>query len=133
LRRSDVTTAEQLSNLMEFDRVIYVDESGEASNQTYAIDAPEAPEAYWRDGEDVILSGGSSDWTLLRGASGQHAYQGACMHESEYIGGGLARNILETHGYWVSLVVYDEAPEDEDADQIVGWALAYHEPTGEVA
>lgn len=115
-----------LSKVMDFDRVILIDEAGEIHDRTYHIDAPETPEAYWRDGEDVVLVG-DSRWTLLRGASGQHAYQGACMHESEFIGGGLARNILDTHGYWVSLVVYDETPEDEDADPIVGWALAYME------
>ena len=66
-------------------------------------------------------------WELLSGLSGQYGYSGPHMHASEYIGGGLARHILETAGFYVVTVVtpmpFDEC-EEADFDE---WVIAYTE------
>lgn len=41
------------------------------------------------------------------------------MHTSEYIGGGLARDILAQPGYYVALVEYPSDGGEPD-----GWAVA---------
>lgn len=49
------------------------------------------------------------------------------MHNSEYIGGGMERDILSTPGYYVALVCY-YFPEEEGGDmESEGWAVAYRE------
>lgn len=101
-------TADTLNDRMEFDHVIEVLPSGEVvdRNDIYA------PSLY--DGE-LDAKG----WSLLNGWSGQDRYAGPIMHASEFIGGGMARWILETPGVYVALVDYDD-----DDDGPTGWAVA---------
>lgn len=85
-----------LSDLMEFDCPITVHADGRIT------DAPRdlyAPDLY--DGE---LQG--DGWTLLDGYSGQDRYAGPIMHSSEFIGGGMARDILAEPGTYVAVVCY---------------------------
>jgi hypothetical protein len=51
------------------------------------------------------------------------------MHNSEFIGGGLERLILETPGYYVAVYCTwtPEDDADEDEDTVEGWAVAYRE------
>lgn len=100
-----------LNNLMEFDHVIEVHEDGTVSERSDIY----APECF---GDEMILG-----WTLLRGYSGQWKYSGPVMHDSEFIGGGMARDILSTPGVYVAVIVYDLNAKD-DEDNIAGWAVA---------
>lgn len=105
-------TEDTLSDVMEFDTVIRVNEDGTVDVLEDAI----SPSL-----EDGNVGKG---WELLNGFSGQYSYAGPIMHESEFIGGGMARHILSTPGLYVSLVSY-YTPEDEDEDNIDGWAVAF--------
>lgn len=106
-------TEDTLSDVMEFDTVIRVNENGTVD----VLRDMNTPDLY-----DGYLMG--DGWELLNGFSGQYGYSGPIMHESEFIGGGIARYILSTPGLYVSLVSY-YTPETEEDDNIDGWAVAY--------
>jgi len=96
-----------LNDVMGFDHVIVIGEGGTVAD-AQGIYAPEL-----HDGEV------SPGWTLLNGYSGQDRYSGPIMHASEFIGGGMADDILSTPGVYVALVDY--AGDDSESD---GWAVA---------
>jgi hypothetical protein len=103
-----------LNEIMEFDHVVEVRENGTVSDGPPGVYAPDL----W-DGE---LQG--DGWTLMSGYTGQQD-GGDIMHESEFIGGGLERDILTNPGLYVALVAY-YTPEDEDNENNVGgWAVAW--------
>lgn len=91
-----------------------------------------APEAIWSD-TDVRQVKPVTDWTPIHGYSGAHQ-QGASavMHPSEFIGGGMARDIIaevkEDGGHTYAVV---EVVEDDDGypDSPIGWVLFRYEPT----
>ena len=114
-------TDRPLTDIMEFDHVIEVHPDGSITDRR-DIWAPEL-----RDGE--LEQGQPGPWELLNGFSGQDRYAGPIMHPSEYIGGGMERYIRETPGIYVSLVAYytPENPDDNDGDDIEGWAVAFRE------
>jgi hypothetical protein len=101
-------TRENLNTVMDFDHVVRVHADGTVT------DAPEvmAPSLH----ADELDSPG---WTLLDGYSGQYSYAGPIMHNSEYIGGRMADDILSTPGVYVALVNYDADGGDGE-----GWAVA---------
>lgn len=108
-------TPDNLSDLMDFDHVIQVHEDGTVSEPEGIY----APDLY-----DGALE--SAEWSLFGNYSGQQG-GGALMHNSEYIGGRMASDILDTPGVYVSLVCYwtPEDDDDDDADaDIEGWAIA---------
>lgn len=104
-----------LNEVMEFEHVIEVLDDG------LIIDRPDlhAPELY--DGEL-----GDDKWTLMNGYSGQDRYSGPVMHNSEFIGGGMERDIRSEPGVYVALVCtwLDTEDEDEQDDNVEGWAVA---------
>jgi hypothetical protein len=104
-------TPDQLNDLMGFDHVIRVHPDGTVSEPA-GVYAPEL------DGETP-----EPGWRLLAGYTGQYGYNGPIMHPSEFIGGGLARDILDTPGLYVALVIWADDPNDEPD----GWAVAYRE------
>jgi hypothetical protein len=115
---------EALARVMEFDHPITVHADGTVSDGPAGIYAPEA----LHDGPaDVLLDGEpwreSSEWELLTGYTGQHGYRGAVLHASEYIGGGLARDILATPGVYVAVAVESE-PTDDDFPRWEGHGYA---------
>lgn len=108
-------TTETLNDRMAFDHVVEVRADGSVIDR-HDIYAPEL-----HNGEL-----GSEEWTLLDGWSGQDRYSGPIMHQSEYIGGRMARWILETPGIYVALVDYPL--DDSEPD---GWAVATREVESE--
>lgn len=101
-----------LNDLMELDHVIRVYENGVVIDDIAGVWAPEVYDNSAEGGiEDIVVSPG---WTLLHGFTGQYSYSGPCMHPSEYVGGHLARHILDTPGYWV-VVEVRFATETDDA------------------
>jgi hypothetical protein len=101
-----------LSDRMEFDHVVRVLADGSVADEPGVW----APEVY-ADGVDVTVPAG---WELLTGYSGQYGYSGPVMHPSEFIGGGMARDILASPGVYVAVVVGDLDGDEEPA----GWAVA---------
>lgn len=99
-----------LSDMMDFDCPVRVHPDGTVTRE---LDV-QAPELH--DGE---LDTGGQPWTLLDGYSGQYGYSGPIMHPSEFIGGGMARDILAEPGVYVALVDY---PTDDGEPD--GWAVA---------
>lgn len=105
-----MTMVQPLNEIMEFDHVIRVHEDGSITD---------APSGIWAPS---LYDGETDDerWTLLRGYSGQHAYSGPIMHDSEFIGGRMEKDIRETPGFYVALVDYDL-----NSDESSGWAVAF--------
>jgi hypothetical protein len=109
IRNEDNAT---LSHLMEFDHPITVHEDGTVT------DGPAG--AYAPDLTDDELS--DDGWELFtHGYSGQDRYSGPIMHNSEFIGGGLARDILDTPGTYVAVV---SRYHGDCEDYLEGWAIA---------
>jgi hypothetical protein len=106
--RGTEETPDTLNARMEIDHVIRVLEDGTV------LDVPDVWAPCLYDGE---LEG--SQWSLLDGWSGQDRYSGPIMHASEYIGGGMARWILENPGTYVAVV---DQPTDNTEPE--GWAVA---------
>lgn len=115
-----------LNSAMEFDHPIRVHADGRLTDDVPGIYAPEVA----ADDDDDI--GG---WTLLRGYTGQYGYNGPHMHASEYIGGRLARDILDTPGIYVAVIVsadceacggsWDECDACYGDPEPAGWAIAF--------
>lgn len=92
-----------LYTIMSFDHVVEIMPDGSLIERP-DIYAPEVCDDHCSN--DVIVDGWRDDeWSLLNGFSGQYGYSGPCMHDSEFIGGGLARHILETPGIYVAVIV----------------------------
>ncbi|SIC58860.1 hypothetical protein [Mycobacteroides abscessus] len=120
-----------LNDKMQFDHIVRVLPDGTV------IDSPRND--HFDSVEEILTPDGSSQdriegipegWELLRGFSGQYNYHGPTFHQSEFVGGGLERHILETPGDYVCLVAsgYREdgsQPEFEDDDRGYGWWIAY--------
>ena len=112
-------TPDTLNEAMAFDSVIYSHGDGTVSD----AHTMRSPYVYIAEQEDGTWVGEALDepWALLDGFSGPH------MHASEYIGGGLARHILATAGFYVAVVI-TPVPLDEDDDvEPDAWAVAYTE------
>lgn len=76
-----------------------------------------SPSVYNSDTEDIYIE--STEWEALTGYTGQHGYNGAVLHSSEYLGGGLLKDILEdVGGVYCLTVVYDL-----DDDGMAGWSV----------
>jgi len=90
-----------LSEIMDFDHVIMVRADG-----TVTDDTPNAPYAPEMDNGGMEETGYAS-WELMTGYTGQYGYHGPYMHSSEFIGGRMARDILATPGYYVSVYTPD--------------------------
>jgi hypothetical protein len=101
-------TPENLNSVMEFSHIIRVNEDGTVSDSPLDLYVDEAVKMYLADDEserwedDFNIPEG---WELMNGYSGQDRYSGPVMHASEFIGGGMARDILEAPGDYVALVV----------------------------
>lgn len=122
-----------LSSVMTFDHVIRVNEGGSIDEPIKGVWAAEVSVMLDADGqitdvaeEEMLMWVAAAGWTLLNGFSGQYNYSGPIMHSSEFIGGGLAEHILETPGYYASVVVGCDQEGVEDVEP-AGWAIAYRE------
>lgn len=111
----------------EFDHVFRITPKG-------CVDGPErvyAPDVYNDPDGDITIDAMEGDeWTALTGRTGQYGYHGAVMHPSEYIGGNLARDIIEMSAeadeegsplLWTVVTVVDSDDDEDD----MGWAVLY--------
>lgn len=72
---------------------------------------------------DVYID--DSKWVALTGYTGQYGYNGAVLHSSEYLGGGLLLDILEDVGtiYCLTVVYNPEEDQEEYDDDMAGWCV----------
>lgn len=122
-------TVDNLNEAMGFDHPIRVHADGSVTDATDTY-APEVIVATDDDGSisreddrEMVRYLESQGWTVLDGYSGQYTYAGPIMHASEYIGGRMARDILEAPGVYVACAVYVLGCADDD-DPIAGWIVA---------
>lgn len=99
------TPAETL-RAVEFDHPFTVTAAGELADAPTGIYAPD----YYNDTDAEELA--RVGWEALTGYTGQYGYNGPHMHSSEYLGGGLARDVLSTPAVYV-VVAVNVLPEDE--------------------
>jgi hypothetical protein len=102
-----------LSHLMEFDCPIEVHADGRVTDGPAGVYAPDLYD------DELDTSGpvgnGWGAWELLDGYSGQDRYAGPIMHDSEFIGGGMARDILDQPGVYVAVAAYYSAEHTHEA------------------
>lgn len=121
-------TADNLNEVMEFDTVVSVFSNGvvEVLPNIYAPDvtqyidehgsAPNEPEIC--QSEPTIAA--PDYWEFLTGYTGQHGYNGACMHQSEYVGGRLAQDILDEPAVYCVVAIYEDCIcERDEYDQCI--------------
>lgn len=133
-------THDQLNQLMDFGHVVYVgrnadyepfvtDEWGTPDRHPEECIALWDPEGEGDPGDEKLRAAIPEGWTLLTGYTGQYGYHGAAMHDSEFIGGGLASAILEHSGFYVTSYLdwYDEGEHKEDP-HTEGWIVSYFGP-----
>lgn len=67
----------------------------------------------------------SEGWEFVNGYSGQYRYSGPIMHNSEFLGGRMALDVLDTPGVYVCVIANwsPDEDDDEDSDTAEGWAL----------
>jgi len=74
----------------------------------------------------AILDGeiDSDNWEFFSdGYTGQYGYSGPIMHDSEYIGGMLAEDILNEPGIYVVVAAMYSPKNDNDEFVWEGWAV----------
>ena len=121
-----------LNDIMQLDHVVQVHSDGSVTDH----DIPNQRELWAPDLRNGELDSYTPGWNLISaGYTGQDRYNGPIMHNSEYIGGRLADDILAEPGYYVALpseYACDESHNcDEECESAIteGWAVAYREPT----
>lgn len=97
----------------EFDCPFAVNSDGTVAEITSYF----VPSVWSDDDNDIVID--SSDWSALSGYTGQHGYNGAVMHSSEYFGGKLYEDVMTTPGTYAIVEVRDL--EDDDAP--AGWCV----------
>jgi len=122
-----------LNDKMEIGHVVRVHPDGTVTDAEPGVWAPELSidsaddyqildeheKAY---AEDAAAQG----WDLMYGYSAQQGGgRSFNMHASEYIGGGLERDILEAPGLYVAISIEMLPHDDDDEDPApAGWAVA---------
>lgn len=97
-RIGDHDVSKTLNDIMDLDSVVMITDTGSVIDGVYPWQHPEIH-------DDVMSQPDGSQgvqWTLI-GRSGQQG-GGQHMHNSEFIGGGLADEILGQSGYYVAIV-----------------------------
>jgi hypothetical protein len=112
-----------LNAIMEFDHVVQVHPDGTVTDGPTGVYAPTL--------SDEELD--SPHWQFFSaGYSRQDSYGGPIMHNSESIGGNLARDILTEPGIYAAIVAYwtpdVESGENPNEDVTEGWAVVRYEP-----
>lgn len=105
-----------LNDIMEIDHVVRVHRDGQITSGN--IGAPTEPDVL--DGD---LASSDGPWSLMRGYSGQelrNRAENAVLHNSEFIGGGLERDIRAVPGLYVALVMH-WSPTCTECDQDAGF------------
>lgn len=112
----------ELNKVMEFGTVVEISEGGKVTikDDLYAPEFVMIQEPVSGSQTDIWMD--DDGWSPIIGYSGQQDYAGPIMHPSEYIGGGMERDLLKTPGIYVAVIVFDF-----DLEEPVGWAVLERE------
>lgn len=122
---------------MDLDRIMYTDHVVQVTKDRQVLDTVGlyAPEVFVNlDSEGQMTSAAEADmiryveyegWELLTGYTRQYAYRGPINHPSEFIGGGMAEDILDKPGFYVVVEVMGEGPDGQSEPENIGWVVAY--------
>lgn len=115
-------TEQNLNEVMGIDcRPITVHENGTVTQDSTLY----APEMLLEKSTDdaVYAMARRAGWDLLSGYTGQQGYNGPVLHLSEFIGGRLSQDILETPGTYVATFVdvFDDITGNYEP---MGWVVA---------
>lgn len=121
-------TAETISRFVEFDSPFLVHDDGKHISREDSVYGPEL-----LIGNDIqedkkkltVPFPGYPQWELVSGFSGQDSYPGPVMHDSEFLGGGMARWVMENPGIYVMTSVMWDDESDPGLPMIQGWALSH--------
>lgn len=158
LQNLEVVTAETLNGKVEFSspfRIVGQLQDGRTVIET-SLQYVNAPEVYLFTDKDhngvgeeeidnVAWNKPQEQWEAVNGYSGQQGYAGPTMHSSEFLGGGMARDVLDNVGAVYVVVAVECLPDweidenDEDdvflgqviQDNPAGWMLLRMQGTGE--
>ena len=115
-----------LNDVMEFDTPVRV-----SPDRVERVADLWAPEVINDPDHDMVIDGlpyrEHPEWEALVGYTGQYSYNGPVMHPSEFIGGGLERDILDEPGTYVVVEVRDD---DTERDDLIGWAVLRRREVG---
>lgn len=103
-----------LNEIMQFDHVVTVDYDGNVTDGPTWLHAPNLL-------DDEL---DSLEWSLLNGYSGQSGYRGPIMHNSEFIGGRMASDIISSPGHYVAVVAHWTPENGGVGTGAEGWAVA---------
>lgn len=113
MTHSEIVTPDMLNSVMSFEHVIRVNEDGTVSGVEeffyFEVGTDLGDDGIWHAHESL-----PEGWSLMSGYTGQYGYNGPHMHQSEFIGGRMARDILETPGLYVVLEVTPNCNYTED-------------------
>jgi hypothetical protein len=122
-----------LNDMMQIDHVVRVHSDGTVTDATgvYApeltMDSADDYQILAEHEQDYAAQAERQGWDLMRGYTGQYGYRGVIMHPSEYIGGGLERDILARPGLYVAITV-EMLPagdgDESESPEPAGWAVA---------
>ena len=150
LQNLEVVTDETLDGKVQFYSPFRI--VGQLQDGRTVIENPlqyvHAPEVYLyvdKDGngvgeeeiDNVAWNKPQEQWEAVKGYTGQYGYNGPTMHSSEFLGGGMARDVLENVGAVYVLVTVECMPNweatddetDEVRDDAAGWMLLKYKPT----
>lgn len=142
IKEESRANSDTFNDLMQMDHVIRVGEDGLVYDDAHGVYAPEINVETDDDGqilkeyEDVFKADVERQgWEVESGWSGQDSgkYNGPFMHESEFIGGGLAEHILSTPGYWTVCAVYvasEECPNESPTCTLSDPCVICYDGTG---
>lgn len=114
-----------LNRAVEFDRPFRVTRTG----VEFDAEASAPTEVFYDDDGGITVDdrphdSSRTDWEALTGYTGQYAYRGPVMHPSEFLGGGLARDVLESIGDTFVVTAVEVLPDGDDPDPFpAGWAI----------
>lgn len=95
-----------------------------------AEDVAYTPTVEHDDEDDILIDGvpaSDSEWWAISGMTGQYGYNGAVMHSSEYISGGMAEALYRLRDGDSRMVFVVTTVETDDPERPAGWTVLYRD------
>lgn len=122
-RAGQPADSNSLNSMIEFDSPFQVHEDGTVTTYLPSVYSPSVNDWEGNTGKPEIEGSG---WDFVDGFSGQYSYSGPVMHNSEFLGGGMAKHVLDHPGIYVVTAVWHSFDEEDEYGQTgehEGWVL----------